>query len=227
MKKIIIFGTSEIARLAHYYFTNDSQFEIVAFTVDGEFMQMTTLLGLPVVPFEDVTSVYPPDTFDMHVALSYAKLNQLREKKFNDAKFKGYKLVSYICSKSVVWGSESIGENCFILESQTIQPDVVIGSNVMIWSGNHIGHGSNIGDHTYIASHVVISGNCSIGKRCFFGVNSAIKDFTKIGDDVFITMGALVSKDIESGAIVLGPQCEVYPQSDRRNRMIVKKYFNM
>ena len=51
-KKLIIFGTGEIAQLAHYYFTNDSNYEIAAFTVDEQFLEEDTFCSLPVVPFE-------------------------------------------------------------------------------------------------------------------------------------------------------------------------------
>src|SRR3546814_4532198 len=67
----------------------------------------------------------------MHVALSYNRLNRLREDKYHSAKAAGYRLASYVCSRSVVWPDLSVGDNCFILENQTIQPTVKIGNNVM------------------------------------------------------------------------------------------------
>ena len=70
----------------------------------------------------------------------------------------------------------------------------------MIWSSNHIGHMTEIGDHTYISSHVVISGHCKIGSRCFFGVNSAVADFSKIEDDCFIGMSANVNRNLNKSS---------------------------
>ena len=52
------------------------------------------------------------------------------------------------------------GDNCFILEDNTVQPFVTIGNNVTLWSGNHIGHDSVIEDDCFISSHVVVSGTC-------------------------------------------------------------------
>ena len=54
MKSLIIFGTAEIAELAHFYFTNDSDYEVVAFTVDDEFIDNKMLLDLPVIPFSEI-----------------------------------------------------------------------------------------------------------------------------------------------------------------------------
>ena len=227
MKDIIIFGTSEIAELAYYYFTNDSDYTVVAFTVDDEYADDSIFLNLPLIPFSQITNKFPPQEYQMHVALSYSKLNQLRQDKYEQAKESGYKLVSYICSKSVTWGDLEVGDNCFILENQTIQPTVRIGNNVMIWSGNHLGHGSVIGNHAYISSHVVIAGHCSIGQRCFLGVNATVKDFTKVGDDCFIAMDASVTHHLENGSVVLSVSGKVFLLADRRAKTIKKKYFNL
>ena len=224
-KKLVIFGTGEIGSLARFYFKNDSPYQVVAFTADDEFVNNDTFEGLPLVKFSEVQAQYPPGEFDMHVALSYAKLNQRRAQKYDEAEALGYVLASYVCSKSVFWSDLSIGRNCFILENQTIQPTAKIGNNVMIWSGNHIGHGTIIGDHTYISSHVCISGHTHIGTHCFLGVNATVKDFVKIGNGVFVAMGALVTKDIEDGAVVVAAQSTVFPADGKVAVALKRKYF--
>ncbi len=226
-KKLVIFGTGEIGSLARFYFENDSPYQVAGFAADDEFVQGDTFEGLPLVKRSALKDRFPPSEFDMHVALSYRKLNKIRADKYAMAKDMGYILPSYVCSRSVIWPDLTIGDNCFILENQTIQPTVKIGNNVMIWSGNHIGHEAIIHDHTYISSHVCISGHVNIGSRSFFGVNSAVKDFVKIGNDVFVTMGALVIKDIGDGAVVVAEQGEVYPADSREAEMLKKKYFDL
>lgn len=226
-KPLVIFGTAEMAELARFYFENDSEYRVVAFTVDDGFAASDSFQGLPLVPFSQVTKRFPPAEYEMHVALSYARLNRLRQEKYEQAKKAGYRLASYVCSKTVSWPDLSIGDNCFILENQTIQPGVRIGSNVMIWSGNHLGHGTEIGDHTYVASHVVISGHCKIGQRNFFGVNSTLRDFCTIGDDCFVAMGAAVARDMPNGSVALATSAEVYEEDDRRAKALKRMYFKI
>jgi sugar O-acyltransferase (sialic acid O-acetyltransferase NeuD family) len=225
-KPLIIFGTAEIASLARYYFDNDSDFRVVAFCVDDAYVDGETHEGLPLVPFSAVADRFPPGDHEMHVALSYRGLNKLRQEKFGQARAAGYRLASYVCSKSATWPDLSIGENCFILENQTIQPTVRIGDNVMLWSGNHLGHGCAIADHAYLASHVVLSGHTKIGQRCFLGVNSTVRDFVQIGDDCFVAMGALVMRDMESGSVCMPNNSEIYGPDDRRARLIIRKTFS-
>jgi sugar O-acyltransferase (sialic acid O-acetyltransferase NeuD family) len=226
-KKLVIFGTGEIGELASFYFKHDSAYEVVGFTADDEFVQSDTFAGLPVVGISKVKDRFPPMEHDMHVALSYRRLNQIRQEKYLLAKELGYTLASYVCSKSVTWPDLSIGDNCFILENQTIQPTVKIGNNVMLWSGNHIGHGSVIEDHVYMASHVVLSGHTVIGERSFLGVNATVKDFTRVGKDSFITMGALITKDLPDGSVILGAQGTVFEADTKQAQVIKKKYFSL
>jgi FlaA1/EpsC-like NDP-sugar epimerase len=78
-KQLVIFGSGDIAQLAHYYFSTDSDYEIVAFTVDAKYIEKSEFCGLPVVAFEDVVKKYPPDSYDFFIALSYSKFNSVRK----------------------------------------------------------------------------------------------------------------------------------------------------
>jgi acetyltransferase-like isoleucine patch superfamily enzyme len=153
---LVIFGAGDIAQLAHYYFTTDSVYEVVAFTVDFAYITENVFCGLPVVPFEELSKYYQPDKCEIFVALSYSKLNEVRKEKYLAVKEMGFQLASYVSSHATVLNEGRIGENCFIFEDNTIQPFVTIGNNVTLWSGNHIGHHSTIHDHCFIASQVVL-----------------------------------------------------------------------
>lgn len=195
MKKIIIFGTGLFAEVAHFYFSHDSDYEVVGFTENFNHSDKKILFNLPVVPFENIESVFPPDSFSLFVAIGYSGMNKIRENFCIESKNKGYELVSYVNSKATTWNDLSIGENCFILENNVIQPFVKIGNGVIIWSGNHIGHHTKISDYCFIASHAVISGNVKVGERCFIGVNATIRDDIKIASECLIGANVYVSKD--------------------------------
>lgn len=207
-KKLVIFGAGNIAEIAHFYFSTDSDYDVVAFAVDANFIDAEELCGLPVVPFEGVSDKYPPADHDFFVALSYSKINAIRKEKYLATKGLGYGLASYISSRAAILNGGRIGENCFVLENNTIQPFVVVGDNVTLWSGNHIGHHSVIGDHTFIASHAVISGGVDVGEQCFIGVNATLRDHIKIGARCVIGAGALLLGDAESDGVYIGVATE-------------------
>lgn len=194
-KKLIIIGTGETGLIAYEYFTYDSIYKVVAFSVNEKFLTQNEINGLPILPFETLELQYSPQEYEVFVAISSGKLNRNRTKVYKEAKAKGYKCATYISSKAFVWRNVDIGENCFIFENNTIQPFVKIGNNVILWSGNHIGHNTVIKDNCFISSQCVVSGFCEIGEYSFLGVNCTIEHNTKIAKDNFIGAGAIIRKD--------------------------------
>ena len=195
MSKVVVFGVSQWAELAHFYLTHDSPHEVVAFTLDRDYIESERYKDLPVVPFEEVERHYSPPEFKMFIPMSFKKMNHVRSDKYYAARTKGYELISYVSSKATIFPGFECGDNCFILEDNTIQPFVKIGSNVVLWSGNHIGHGTVIKDHVMITSHVVISGCCTVGEFSFLGVNATVRDETIIAPETLVGMGATILKD--------------------------------
>ena len=203
-KKVVIFGIQDFAELAWYYLTKDSPYEVVGFAVHEQFIDgNTSFHGLPVVPFETVVSVYPPSTYSFFAPMSPKKMNKLRADIYTQIKSLGYTLISYISSKATICDNV-IGENCFILEDNTLQPFTNIGNNVVLWSGNHIGHHGEIRDHVTFTSHVVLSGHCIVEPYSFFGVNATIRDGITIAEGTLVGMGAVITKNTKAWSAYLG-----------------------
>jgi sugar O-acyltransferase (sialic acid O-acetyltransferase NeuD family) len=217
-QQIIIFGTGEIAELADFYFTHDSGFEVVGFTVDGAYIKEAEFRGRPVLPFEQIGEHFPPERCGFFVAVSYAKLNAVRTEKVAAARAKGYRIVSYLSSRATVFPGFEPKENCFILEDNTIQPFASIGANVTLWSGNHIGHHSIIEDDVFLGSQVVVSGGVRIGQGSFVGVNVTIRDHVTIGKKCVLGAGALVLEDQPDFSVVAPRGTERSPVPSTRLR---------
>jgi len=213
MAKLVIFGAGDIARLAHYYFTHDSPHEVAAFVVDRAFRQGDAFQGLPLIDAEDVTDRFPPSGYDMFVAMSYAKMNAVRAEKYATMKAAGYRLVSYVSSRCSYLSQTPPGDNCFILEDNTVQPFVTIGNNVTLWSGNHIGHDVTIEDHCFITSHVVVSGWVRIGTRSFIGVNATLRNSITIAPDTLIGAGAIIMKNTKPKQVYMPERAKLFPKS--------------
>ncbi len=203
MEKVIIFGTNDFAQLAHYYLTHDSPHEVVAFCVHQAYLHETSYCGLPVVPFEEVETLYPPQAYAFFAPMAPAKMNRVRHDVYQTIKAKHYRMISYVSSKATTFDNV-IGENCFILENNTIQAFTTIGDNVVMWSGNHIGHHSQIKDHVMFTSHVVLSGHCVVEPFCFLGVNATIRDGLTLAEGSLISMAAAVFKNTEAWSVYKG-----------------------
>lgn len=217
-EKIVIFGTGPFAEVAHFFLENDSPYEVVGFTADKKYIQNDSFLNLPLVPYEDICKLYPPDKFKMFIAIGYNNVNRIRAQKYLDAKSKNYDFITYISSKATYYNSP-VGKNSFIMEDNTIQPFTNIGNNVILWSGNHIGHHSSIGDHCFISSHVVVSGNVKIGENTFIGVNATIRDSIEIGNYCVIGAGAQIMKSLSDKQVYVSKPSELYSKTSDEIRL--------
>ncbi len=204
-KSLLIVGAGEFADIAHEYFTQDSDYDVVGFAVEAAFRAGNEHRGLPLVALEEAEVLFDPQLVAAHVAVTNTKLNRVRERLVGATRSKGYALANYVSSHAFVWRTAQLGENVFIFENNVVQHGVKIGDGVVLWSGNHIGHQTEIGDFTFISSHCVISGYCRIGRRCFLGVNATFADHIEIGEDCFVALAAVVNKSFsEPGQLITG-----------------------
>lgn len=201
--RVVIFGAGGVAEVVHVCMQQDSDLEVIGFVVDDAYCSDDEFRGLPLVRSTLVTERFPPAECSMFVAMSYQGMNVVRRDKCAWARDLGYQLQSYVSTRATTFGDLRIGDNCLILENNTIQPFVSIGSNVFVWSGNHIGHHSTIGSDVFVSSHCVVSGNCTVGERSFLGVNSTVQDGVRIGEACFVGPTSLVRSDLGDEAVLI------------------------
>jgi len=200
MKPLIIFGLGKIAEVAYHHFVRDGEYEVVAFTCDAEWLtssdsrSIDSHYGIPVVPFEDIERRFPPESIFFFVAIGYHDLNAVRALKCEEAKAKGYSLISYVSPRADCGSWLNVGENCLILDGVGIQPGVQIGNNVSLWNNALIGHHSVVHDHCWIAAGATLGGVVTLGQRSFVGLNATIGGELTIGEDCFLGATALVVK---------------------------------
>lgn len=219
-RKIFIIGDSAFAEIAFELFSHDSDYEVVGFSVEAEYLKQDFLFGLPVVPFETVETVFDPAEVEFYAAITYGAMNRLRTRLYQAAKAKGFRPASYVSSRAFVWRNVKVGEHCFIFENNTVQPFCKIGDNVVLWSGNHIGHHSVIENNCFVASQVVVSGYCNIGQNTFLGVNATVANNVNVGADNWIGMNASIGKSTGDNLIFKGSQAE-------QARLTALRYFKV
>ena len=212
MKKVVIFGTGELAQRIFFYL-KDSDDQVIAFCANKSKIDKEELLGLPVIAFENIKETFPPTEFSMFIALAYSEMNKKRTKFFNEAKNKGYELYSFVHPSTKIWDEFEMGENCFILANNVIQPFVKLGNNVLIGSNNLISHNTIIGDNCFITSNVTMGGHITMGKNCFVGLSATINQRIKIGNECIIGAGTIITKDINDKEVYAENSSKKLPQS--------------
>jgi sugar O-acyltransferase (sialic acid O-acetyltransferase NeuD family) len=210
-KKVVLYGNGQMATFAHAVLTHDSPYEVVAYSVDDALITEKTILGLPVVPFEEVERFYPPEDHAAHIAVGFRRMNGVRAEKYCQAKVKGYELITYVSSRAFRWPDLIIGDNCWVLENTILHPFVEIGNDVYLGSACHIGHNSTIGDHSFMAGLAGLAGGVQVGTHCFFGIHCTVRNGLKIADRCVIGAGATVLRSTRESGVYVTRQASLLP----------------
>lgn len=216
MRKVVLFGNGSVSHTTYHDLTlYSSEYEVAGFSVDSHYLREKALFGLPVVSFDEIESAFPPERFDMLVAVGYVATNRLRAERYAQAKEKGYHLVSFISPNTVTYPGLEVGDNCQISHNCTVFQGVKIGNDVTIGANSVIGHDVVIHDHCYLASSVAISGGVTVGPYCFLGTNSTIRNRINVARETVVGAGAVVLEDTEECSVCMGQCAEVLPISSR------------
>ncbi|TLM74283.1 MAG: hypothetical protein FDZ70_07310 [Actinobacteria bacterium] len=82
--------------------------------------------------------------------------------------------------------------------------DTVVGDGTKIDNLCHIAHNVSIGVDTMIVAHAMIGGSARIGDRAWIGPGALVRNGLTVGDDAFVSMGSVVTRDVEAGQHVTG-----------------------
>ena len=94
-KKLLIIGAGEFAEIAWQYFTYDSEYSVVGFVAERDYITNESIFDLPVIELEKIEDYFTTEDVWVHIAISSTKLNQVRERLFYDIE-KGYRFASYV-----------------------------------------------------------------------------------------------------------------------------------
>lgn len=201
--EILIFGIGPFAKLMNYYFENHSNYKVIAFTVNKEYITESIFENKPVIPFENIENIYPSENYKIFSAVGYKNMRN-RKKKYNEIKNKNYTMVNFVSSKAVIEKNLVLGENNVIMHNVIIEPFAKIGDNNIFWTSSLICHDCIVGSHNFFASNSTIGGFSEIKNNCFIGFNSTVIDNIKIDDETLIGANSLILKNTEISTKYIG-----------------------
>ena len=193
MKKIIIYGITDMAEYVSYFINRDSKVDIVAYTVEKKYKDKDKILNCEVVEFENIEDIYPPSEYELFIAIGPTEMNKVRERYFVLAKEKGYTLYTYISNHAIV--SSSLGENNFIGDFSVINPNVQFGNNNIMYEHCVIASNASIGNSCYVAPRAIVGSHAKVLNNIILGMNSVVNTEVIVANESLIGAQVYVSKD--------------------------------
>ena len=100
--------------------------------------------------------------------------------------------------------TSKIGTGIQVMPSATIHSFCQIGEYCIINTNATIDHECSIGDGVHVMGAAAVAGRVHIADYATIGTNATILPDIKIGVGAFIGAGAVVTKDVEDYAVVIG-----------------------
>lgn len=196
-KKVVVYGNTILSQMLYYDSLQHADFQIVAFTVDEEYLTSDTFLGLPQVDFTKVQALYPPHEYDMIAVRGGYTHMRSREVMYLRAKAQGYTMRNYISPTVDTTPSVSMGENNIVFGQTHLGIGGSMGSNNIIRQQVYIGHDFRMNNNNVIGVGCRIGGNCQIEDTCYFGLGAVVVNNTKIAKESLVGAGSVVIRHTE------------------------------
>lgn len=217
-KKLVIFGTGKIGEAVTYFFERDSEYDIISYVVDDNFIGNGTFMDKPVIPLSQMEQTFLKTDIFVFVAVGYQGMNSLRSMKVDFLRQKGYRFANYV--SPFVKGNFTIGENTIIMDGAMIQPNAKFGNNVFVWGGAMIGHHAIIYDNCWLTGGCLIGGITKLGANTFVGLGAIVGHEVVIGEKCMLGAGSIACKRLEAGTVLVEPNTEPHRlNSDQFTRM--------
>ena len=193
MRNLIIFGDTPFAERLFNYIELEAQDKVIAFTQEKSFISKVELQSCPVIPFEELTTLNMD--FEIVLGIGYSMMNQLKRKVYNLCINNGYKVATYISSKSIVY-TKDILDGCFIAPGAIVGPGCKLGHGNYLESAAVLSHDNELGDFNYLSTNAVFGGFAKVDDNCFFGLHSTVKNSVSVASDTIIGSAANLLKSI-------------------------------
>jgi len=100
--------------------------------------------------------------------------------------------------------------------------NTIIHSGVKIDNHVHIAHNVEIGKDTMITAKSMVAGGTKVGKNCWLAPSCSLMNGLTIGDNVFVGMGAIVTKNVSNNLTVIGNPAQPISQYKKERKALLK-----
>lgn len=144
-----------------------------------------------------------PDVYFIYSLISI-KLNFSFLHKLDSLEIPVDRFATLIHPTAVISEFANLGKGVVIQPFVSVGPNVRIGNYVQIFAQALIGHGATLKDYSYVANNACVGAHLHLDEGAYLGTNCTTIENIRIGKWAVVGMGAVVIRDVEDYAKVVG-----------------------
>lgn len=206
MKKIIIFGTGDHARVIFSEIIQLKNFKVLGFSdklsKKGKIIEI--FKNKEYKNLGDLTHIKKYKNIYGIIGVGH---NFLRKKIFKeiDSVFKkNIKWATIISKNSILNGNVSVGEGTVIISNSVVNSGTKFGKHCLINTSSSIDHHNSFGNFSSTGPGVVTGGNVKIGEMTHLSIGSTVKNNITIKSNALIGGSSFVNKDCDKNSVYYG-----------------------
>ena len=168
--------------------------EVAAFLDDK--LSGTTVRGRPVLAPADA-----PQSGDYLVGIANPQVRQRLSTLLEDRELRP---ATVIHPRSIIAPETTLGSGCLVLGGAHVSSSIRIGAHVQVHYNATVGHDAVLADRVTVYPGANVSGSVLLDEDVTVGSNAVILQGLKVGRGTFIGAGAVVTKDVGPGLVVVG-----------------------
>ena len=206
MKKIIIFGTGDHARVIFSEIIQLKNFKVLGFSdkLSKKGKVIEIFKNKEYKNLGDLTHIKKYKNIYGIIGVGH---NFLRKKIFKeiDSIFKkNIKWATIISKNSILNGNVSVGEGTVIISNSVVNSGTKFGKHCLINTSSSIDHHNSFGNFSSTGPGVVTGGNVKIGEMTHLSIGSTVKNNITIKSNALIGGSSFVNKDCDKNSVYYG-----------------------
>lgn len=171
----------------------------------NDFEEIGTNVGAyPVVGRTSEAPEYANRGVYLHYAMRNAKFAKSRIERFKSMNIPTEAFATFIHPNTQLSGNRGIGHGSLLCAQVNLSFGAKVGDHNHLYGSSFIGHDSEIEPYAWVANNSAVGARCLIKEGAHLGTNCSLREDVVIGAYAIVGIGAVVLKDVEDGAIVVG-----------------------